>query len=345
MYTDIELSKLPITLSYLLKEAQSIGLNVEKLENSEYSYLHDITDLKMKKSLLVRKTNRYPDLTDEVFALTKHKQRASEFLTKHRINTPRSHLFYSVDEALGLWNKSFHNQTVVIKPEDSGLGKGVFVGLDTESQVVEAVTEVLHNYSQTGLIQSYVSGVDVRIQAVGGKLFAACLRLPAHVIGDGRATIQELIDEKNKEKIFYNPQNNIKINQETLDLLKEQRVTLSTRLKKNKKCLLHKAANIGLGGDAVDVTDTLDVSFRELIENIAKLINMKVFAVDMITQVDFEKIAYARTKDSSVIEINAPCMWAHHHFAVGQKRNVALAIIDNYLYPERFDVYDKKYLL
>ena len=44
-----------------------------------------------------------------------------------------------------------------------------------------------------------IPGADYRLLVIGGRLVAAALREPAHVVGDGRSTITELVAEVNRD--------------------------------------------------------------------------------------------------------------------------------------------------
>ena len=46
------------------------------------------------------------------------------------------------------------------------------------------------------IIEAMLSGHDFRLLVINGKLVAAAKRIPAHVTGDGKKSIQQLIDEE-----------------------------------------------------------------------------------------------------------------------------------------------------
>ena len=49
------------------------------------------------------------------------------------------------------------------------------------------------------LVESHIQGYDHRILVVAGKVVAAAKRVPGHVVGDGRHTIEELVDIVNED--------------------------------------------------------------------------------------------------------------------------------------------------
>ena len=47
------------------------------------------------------------------------------------------------------------------------------------------------------VVESFITGKDYRILVVNNQVVAVAERVPAHVVGDGKHTVQELIDITN----------------------------------------------------------------------------------------------------------------------------------------------------
>ena len=73
----------------------------------------------------------------------------------------------------------------VVKPVDGTNAQGVAIGLQTLAEVRS------HALTLTGpvLVETFVPGEDLRLHIIGGRIVAACRRDPAHIIGDGRQSI------------------------------------------------------------------------------------------------------------------------------------------------------------
>jgi cyanophycin synthetase len=54
-------------------------------------------------------------------------------------------------------------------------------------------------YGSRIVVEQFAEGRDHRVLVVNGKVVAAAERVPACVIGDGKHTIAELIEEENKD--------------------------------------------------------------------------------------------------------------------------------------------------
>jgi len=335
--------KLTPSSKFLITEALKQGYEVipqeefAEFKKTAYRIVHP----KTRQEMLVLSNNRYRDLSHHAKVITKHKYLAHQLLQKNNIPTPKTHCFHSLEELLELWEKEYDRKKVVIKPENKGLGKDVFIESKAE-KILEAGEKILRTYKKRGLIQEYREGKDLRLQVIGGQLFAACSRVPAHVIGNGTNTITELIRKKNQEKAKISEKLMIRIDEKTQRLLSEQGYDLESIPGTGEDAQLKKVSTVGLGGDPIDVTENVHTDYHELARKLAKLLSVDHFAIDLI--VHDEKLAMESDK-STVIEINAPCMWYIHHFAENKKRNVALAILDAHFQPEGFNPSEGKYII
>ena len=73
---------------------------------------------------------------------------------------------------------------VVVKPRFGNQGRGVAANLSTREQIIAAY-DAARQESSFVMVENYLPGRDYRLLVVGGKLTAASLREPAHVIGNG----------------------------------------------------------------------------------------------------------------------------------------------------------------
>ena len=89
---------------------------------------------------------------------------------------------------------------VVVKPLDANHGRGVSINLNEDQQVATAFAKALESgTSRNVLVESFVEGFDHRMLVVDGELVAVAKRVPGHVLGDGRQTIEQLIEEVNSD--------------------------------------------------------------------------------------------------------------------------------------------------
>jgi cyanophycin synthetase len=222
---------------------------------------------------------------------------------------------------------------VVIKPLDGNHGKGATVGIEDLEQAKTAF-EKAQEYSKYVIVENMLAGNDFRALVVNQKLIAVAERTPAHVVGDGKFSIQQLIDEENKDpRRGYGHENvltQIAIDGQTLRILTAKEYTLETVLKKGEVLYLKTTANISTGGTAIDRTDEVHPENVFLFERIAKIIGLDVAGIDVIAPNVSEPLS---ENGGGIIEVNAaPGFRMHLAPSEGIARNVAEHVV-NMLFP------------
>ncbi|MBP9110935.1 MAG: cyanophycin synthetase, partial [Pyrinomonadaceae bacterium] len=218
---------------------------------------------------------------------------------------------------------------VVIKPLDGNHGKGATVGIRSLDDAKIAF-EKAQEYSRWVIVEKQLIGEDFRALVVNNRLIAVAERVPAHIIGDGKLTIQELIDKTNEDpRRGYGHENvltQIDIDNQTLRCIRKAGYELETKLKKGEKLLLKTTANISTGGTAIDRTDEVHPENVFLFERIAKIIGLDVAGVDVIAPNVSEPL---HSNGGGIIEVNAaPGFRMHLSPSEGIGRNVAEHVID-----------------
>ena len=166
---------------------------------------------------------------------------------------------------------------VVVKPINGNHGRGITANINNWDDAVIAF-QAAREVSRSVIIEKYITGVDYRLLVIDYKLVAAALRTPAHVVGDGKSTIQQLIDKVNEdprrgyghEKVLTM----IKINEMTENILEINGYTVKTVLPKGEILNLKDTANLSTGGAATDVTDMVHPAKVFMAERIAKIIGL-----------------------------------------------------------------------
>ncbi len=218
---------------------------------------------------------------------------------------------------------------IVIKPIDGNHGKGNTTNIITWEQAQTAF-EAAKQYGRNIIVEKYITGFDFRILVIDYKFICAALRTPASIIGDGKNTIQYLIDETNKdprrgyghEKVLTQ----ITIDQFTQKMLDDKGYTLDTIPKKGELVLLKPTANLSTGGTSTDVTDEVHPSNIIMCERIAKIIGLDICGIDIMASDLRNPITM---NGGSVLEVNAaPGFRMHIDPSVGLPRNVAEPVVD-----------------
>ncbi len=218
---------------------------------------------------------------------------------------------------------------IVIKPLDGNHGKGATVGIKSLDDAKIAF-EKAQEYSRWVIVEKQLIGEDFRALVVNNRLIAVAERVPAHIVGDGKHTIQELIDKTNEDpRRGYGHENvltQIDIDNQTLRCIRKAGYQLNAKLKKGEKLHLKTTANISTGGTAIDRTDEVHPENVFLFERIAKIIGLDVAGVDVIAPNVSEPL---HSNGGGIIEVNAaPGFRMHLSPSEGIGRNVAEHVID-----------------
>ncbi len=220
---------------------------------------------------------------------------------------------------------------VVIKPLDGNHGRGATVGIETlEDAVTAFYVAQSQSRSKWVMVEKMLVGGDYRALCVDNKLVAVAERTPAHVVGDGSSTIQELIDKTNEDsRRGYGHENVltlISVDESTEKILRAHEYTLETVLQVGEILYLKTTANISTGGTAIDRTDETHPENVFLFERIAKIIGLDVIGIDVIAPNISDPL---RENGGGVIEVNAaPGFRMHLAPSEGIGRNVAEYVVD-----------------
>ena len=220
-----------------------------------------------------------------------------------------------------------------MKPLDGNHGKGASINVTNWEDAVAGLA-FAKEYSRRIIVEKFITGFDFRILVIDNKLVAAAKRVPAHVVGNGKNNIQELIDITNLDpRRGYGHENvltQIDVDRDTEDLLERLNYTLETIPTNEEIVFLKSTANLSTGGTSVDVTDMMHPENIFLAERISRVIGLDVCGVDIMA----ENLTQPLKENGGVIlEVNAaPGFRMHLAPSEGLPRNVASPVIDM-LYP------------
>ena len=223
---------------------------------------------------------------------------------------------------------------LVIKPVNGNHGRGITTNINSLDEALIGFKEA-KEVSRLVIVEKYITGEDHRLLVINNKLVAAAKRTPAHVIGDGKSTIQELVDEVNKdERRGYGHEKvltEIDINSLTLEILKEMNMTTESVPKKGEMVKLKSTANLSTGGTAEDITELIHPYNVFMAERISKIIGLDICGIDIMAE-DLTKPL--NKSGGAVLEVNAgPGFRMHLQPTSGLPRNVGGHVVDMFFPP------------
>lgn len=269
--------------------------------------------------------------TKEAFKICDDKSLTSEYLSKADVPIPLGEKFsskVSVEEIIKYSSKLTY--PLVVKPTDESSGRGVITNILNEKQLKDSIIQLRQKYNYENIIvQEHVFGDEIRIYVLDNQVIAATNRLPANVIGDGKLSVAQLIEEKNEIRkktphLYFRP---IVIDSTLRKTIEKQGFTLDSILKKNERLFVREVSNISTGGDPIDVTDRLTKEQKSIAVAATKAIpGLAHCGVDMIVP--------KGSKSGVILEVNTrPGIGSHLFPMEGKARDIPAKLID-YYFPE-----------
>jgi cyanophycin synthetase len=314
------------TSAFLLNEAIKRKIPYKRFDNGSLVTLGYGKKQKKMRTALVDSTSGLG------IELAGDKDETKKILEEAGLPVPTGKLVYS-EQSLKEALEQLHFP-LAIKPLDGNHGRGVTTNINTLDKAIFGFHHA-QKISRAVIVEEFVKGDDHRFLVINYKLVAVAKRTPASVTGDGKSTIAQLIEEENKNPergtASHHPLAIIKIDDVTKKILEDNSLTLESILPKNKTLYLKDTANISAGGTAADVTDIVHPENIFMAERIAKMFNLNICGIDILTT----DVSASLTKENGgIIEVNAgPGIRMHTHPNEGIARNVAKPIFDM-LFPE-----------
>ena len=186
----------------------------------------------------------------------------------------------------------------------------------------------------TSIIEEYLEGKNYRVVVIKGEIMSVIQRYPPFVVGDGESTVDDLIDQENRqrEKMGLFPvMHAIAKNGRTHRYLKKQRLSLSSVPAEGDRVLLYNKIALAPGG-IVETVDKESVSAKNkaLFFKILESFDANIFGIDVI----FEKGIEHDFDDQKTIflELNSrPFLEMHKYPRFGARPNLEgyFARLDN----------------
>lgn len=259
------------------------------------------------------------------------KEDTKDILEQAEIPVPRGEIIRSLEE---LEEACEHiGFPLVIKPIDGNHGRGITTDIQSLEEAKIAFKSA-QNVSYRVIVEKYIHGEDYRLLVINYRFVAAAKRTPAHVVGDGKSTIKELVAAVNSdprrgyghEKVLTK----IEIDALSQSLIKEKGYTKDSVLPDKEVLRLKDTGNLSTGGTAEDVTDIVHPANVAMAERISRIIDLDICGIDVMTT-DITKPL--EKTGGSILEVNAgPGFRMHLSPTHGLPRNVAAPVVDK-LFP------------
>ncbi|MDQ3242753.1 MAG: cyanophycin synthetase, partial [Gemmatimonadota bacterium] len=324
-----ESSRLGPSTSAIVEEARRRGIPVRRLNN------YSLVQLGLGRNLH-RIQATLTDMTSAIgVEIAQDKDDTKRVLENIGLPVPKGDVARTVEGALGIANEIGY--PVILKPLAANHGRGIS-GRIADADALRAGWERSSAYGQRIVVEQFAEGRDHRVLIVDGRLVAAAERVPAHVVGDGKRSVRELIGIANRDPRRGAGHTKIltllPTDKTTADYLALTALTFDSVPGEGQFVALRATANLSTGGTSIDRTDEMHPDNVTACEMAAGVIGLDIAGIDILTpdiSVPF------RENNSVIIEVNAgPGIRMHTHPAEGRARNVGAPVIDM-LYPPGSD--------
>ena len=295
-----------------------------------------------QRRLWITMSDQISGISDSIVG---NKNLTKKLLEQQGISVPKGKLVYSKEEAIDQVKKIGY--PVVVKPSNGNRSIGVSVNLTSDEMVEKAFPIALSNNKDNRrdvIVEKYIKGDSYRITLVNYNVIAACIfffhTIQVNITGDGKATIERLIDRVRAQFILEDGHNNythyknkdseikkvdVLVNyhesffQKDLfyKFLEKNGYEKDTVIPEGKKVLIDLVYN---GYKDVDV-DQLPISIKKDCERATRIIGIDICGIDIIISSE---------KDYTILELNScPDLRVHRN----SKNNVGRAIV-HYLFKD-----------
>lgn len=218
-----------------------------------------------------------------------------------------------------------HGFPLVVKPNVSGFSRGSHFPIRNYSELWRAMF-FARAWWPISVVEQYLEGKNYRVVVVDGKIMSVIQRYPPFVDGDGRSTIDTLIDRENeirKEMKLAPTIHYIEKSAQVDSYLKKQGLSLSSVVEEGRRVYLFYRVALAPGG-IVEIVDKKSIPAEnvELFTRVLSLFKANIFGIDAI----FEEGIHKSYKDQKCIflEVNSrPYLKMHDYPRYGQVEDLS----------------------
>ena len=309
----------------IVEEARRRGIPVRRLNNRSLVQLGLGRNLRRIQATV---TDRTSSIAVEI---AQDKDETKRVLGNIGLPVPGGDVVRSIEDAIEVAEEI--GFPVIVKPLDASHGRGISHRID-DVEALRHAFEAAREFGRRVVVERFATGSDHRVLVVNGKVVACAERVPARVIGDGRRTIRQLIEEANRDprrgightKILTH----LPLDEQTERYLAAAGRSPETVPAEGEEVWLRQTANLSTGGTSIDRTEEMHPDNVTACEMAAAAVGLDIAGIDVMT----EDISVPfRENGAVIIEVNAgPGIRMHTHATEGLARNVGAPIVDM-LYP------------
>ena len=316
-FEDMELST-----QLVIREALCRGVKVEVLDRrSNFIRLRQGDHVECIKE--ANKTSRDSYVTA---LLMENKVVSKQLLQESGVSVPLGGHFDLKEEALQAY-EGFQHKKVVVKPVSTNYGIGISFVEPGDMDYYRQALDLAFQHDKQVIVEEFCQGEEYRFLVIGDRVEGIVKRIPANVVGDGEKTVQQLVNEKNRNPRSYKvPKMYIRLGKEEKECLARAGLSKDSVLESGRRFFLRENSNVSTGGDAIEMFDQVHSSYSEIAVQAARAAGAQFCGVDMLI---VDPAQESSDVNYSIVEINFnPVLYFHRFPSEGKGRRVEKATLD-----------------
>ena len=259
-------------------------------------------------------------------SISSDKDLTKQLLSQCGVPIPEGQIVHSPEEAWEVAQSM--GLPVVIKPSDGNHGRGVALDLNS-AQEIKAAFRVAEVEGSDVIVERFIKGEEHRVLVVGNKVVAVAKGETATITGDGKSTVEELIESqinsdprRGEEEGF--PLDTIRLSEHQHAVLELQRQGLEPTSipAKDRVAIVQRNGNM-----SYDVTELIHPDIEQIATLAARVVGLDIAGIDLVVEDISKPLA---PQGGAIVEVNAgPGLLMHIKPAVGSPRPVGRAIVDH----------------
>ncbi len=171
---------------------------------------------------------------------------------------------------------------VVVKPARGEQGAGISVDV-RDAETLERAIQGAQKVCDAVILEEMIEGDDLRIVVIDYRVVAAAIRRPAQVVGNGRQTVRELVqDQSRRRRAATGGESAIPMDRETERCIAQAGHGWDDVLPDGQVLQVRRTANLHTGGTIHDVTAELHPKLAADAVAAARALDIPVTGLDFI---------------------------------------------------------------
>jgi cyanophycin synthetase len=255
---------------------------------------------------------------------------ANQILGDAGLPVPETRYFGNYEDAFDYFTSIKESYDVVVKPNNGMGGEGVTVKPKTNEDFKSAYENAASKFTGKVLVEQFYIGDHFRILVLGDSIIDAVQRIPAYVVGDGKSSMSELIENKNKSRKEMGI-SEIEIDNELKRFIKVNSYKLDSIPEAGEVVQVRENCNMSSGGETSRKDLLISDTNKDICVSAAKAMGIVLAGVDLIAPSLSESIE----SRGIINEINcSPSIDVHYY--CDNKKSIDVAIqIQTYIYKNR----------